>query len=101
MQNPRNENIQSISYSNFKNDELLPGNNETAREEVDIASHISFLPVASGNSEVGEINAAEDSIDGMGAIKFTDEEDCGYFGTSPLTHNNFFFGERSPTYEFC
>lgn len=29
---------------------------------------------------IGEIDTAEDSIDGMGAIKFTDEEDWGYFG---------------------
>lgn len=28
----------------------------------------------------GEIDVAEDSIDGMGAIKFTDEEDQGFFG---------------------
>jgi hypothetical protein len=32
------------------------------------------------NAEMGEMDTAEDSIDGMGAIKFTDEEDCGYFG---------------------
>lgn len=29
---------------------------------------------------IGEVDTAEDSIDGMGAIKFTDEEDWGYFG---------------------
>lgn len=29
---------------------------------------------------LGDIDTAEDSIDGMGAIKFTDEEDWGYFG---------------------
>lgn len=32
------------------------------------------------NTEVGEVDTAEDAIDGMGAIKFTDEEDFGYFG---------------------
>ncbi|KAG9251910.1 transcriptional regulatory protein GAL4 [Emericellopsis atlantica] len=31
---------------------------------------------------IGELDTAEDSIDGMGAIKFTDEEDWGYFGPS-------------------
>ena len=31
---------------------------------------------------IGEIDTAEDSIDGMGAIKFTDEEDWGFFGPS-------------------
>lgn len=31
-------------------------------------------------SEMGEIDISENSIDGMGAMKFTDEEDCGYFG---------------------
>ncbi|KIW39315.1 hypothetical protein, variant [Exophiala oligosperma] len=34
------------------------------------------------SAEMGEIDASEDAIDGMGAIKFTDEEDCGYFGPS-------------------
>lgn len=29
---------------------------------------------------IGEIDTTEDSIDGMGAIKFTDEEDWGFFG---------------------
>lgn len=32
--------------------------------------------------DIGEVDTVEDSIDGMGAIKFTDEEDCGYFGSS-------------------
>lgn len=43
-------------------------------------------PVAPGprshdTSELGEIDVSESSIDGMGAMKFTDEEDCGFFGT--------------------
>jgi hypothetical protein len=29
---------------------------------------------------IGEIDTTEDSIDGMGAIKFTDEEDSAFFG---------------------
>ncbi|BCR91336.1 putative C6 transcription factor [Aspergillus chevalieri] len=33
-------------------------------------------------SELGEIDVSESSIDGMGAMKFTDEEDCGFFGPS-------------------
>lgn len=36
------------------------------------------------SAEMGEIDASEDAIDGMGAIKFTDEEDCGYFGMAFL-----------------
>jgi hypothetical protein len=39
-------------------------------------AHIAF----SDKAEIREIDTAEDSIDGMGAIQFTDEEDCGYFG---------------------
>ena len=31
-------------------------------------------------AEIGEPDTAEDSIDGMGAMKFEDEKDCGYFG---------------------
>ncbi|KAJ5752333.1 transcriptional regulatory protein GAL4 [Penicillium odoratum] len=33
-------------------------------------------------AEFGEIDASENSIDGMGAINFADEEDCGFFGPS-------------------
>lgn len=33
-----------------------------------------------GRAEFGEIDASEDSIDGMGVINFADEEDCGFFG---------------------
>lgn len=38
----------------------------------------------STNAELGEVDTTEDAIDGMGAIQFTDEEDCGYFGQSNL-----------------
>ncbi|KAK5553975.1 hypothetical protein LTR46_008082 [Exophiala xenobiotica] len=34
----------------------------------------------STNTELGEVDTSEDAIDGMGAIKFTDEQDSGYFG---------------------
>lgn len=46
----------------------------------------SDLPVRShavashDRAEFGEIDLSENSIDGMGAINFTDEEDCGFFG---------------------
>ncbi|KAJ5677468.1 transcriptional regulatory protein GAL4 [Penicillium maclennaniae] len=33
-------------------------------------------------AEYGEIDVSEHPIDGMGAINFTDEEDCGFFGPS-------------------
>ncbi|UKZ96562.1 uncharacterized protein TrAFT101_011345 [Trichoderma asperellum] len=33
-------------------------------------------------AELGEIDISENSIDGMGAMKFTNEEDCGFFGPS-------------------
>ncbi|KXL44450.1 hypothetical protein M433DRAFT_278084 [Acidomyces richmondensis BFW] len=38
--------------------------------------------VYENTAEIGELDTAEDSIDGMGAMKFADEEDCGYFGPS-------------------
>ncbi|KAL2216905.1 fungal-specific transcription factor domain-containing protein [Thermoascus aurantiacus ATCC 26904] len=38
--------------------------------------------VPSNRAEMGEVDTSENSIDGMGAIKFTDEEDCGFFGPS-------------------
>ncbi|KAK9233844.1 fungal-specific transcription factor domain-containing protein [Lipomyces kononenkoae] len=33
-------------------------------------------------SELGEVDHSENSIDGMGAMRFTDEEECGFFGPS-------------------
>lgn len=33
-------------------------------------------------TEFGEVDMSENPIDGMGAINFTDEEDCGFFGIS-------------------
>jgi hypothetical protein len=29
---------------------------------------------------LGEIDVSESSVDGMGALQFTDEENCGFFG---------------------
>lgn len=40
-------------------------------------------PVAQERAEYGEIDVSENPIDGMGAINFTDEEDCGFFGMNP------------------
>lgn len=37
-------------------------------------------PVAQERAEYGEIDVSENPIDGMAAINFTDEEDCGFFG---------------------
>lgn len=39
-----------------------------------------FNPASQGRAEFGEIDVSENPIDGMGAINFTDEEDCGFFG---------------------
>lgn len=36
--------------------------------------------VPQGRAEFGEVDVSENPIDGMGAINFTDEEDCGFFG---------------------
>jgi hypothetical protein len=36
--------------------------------------------VPASGPEIGEIDNSENSIDGMAAINFTDEEDCGFFG---------------------
>lgn len=52
----------------------------------------------SANAEIGEIDTSEDAIDGMGAIKFTDEEDCGYFGIVSLFALQFPGNERLVAY---
>jgi len=79
--------------------ELQQGSNRATLGPA-IHDHQSFLPPPTGlieeggeistehpryvyenTAEIGELDTAEDSIDGMGAMKFADEEDCGYFGT--------------------
>lgn len=47
---------------------------ETAKEPNPVVA--SLHP----NQELGEVDACENPIDGMGAINFTDEEDSGFFG---------------------
>jgi hypothetical protein len=55
-------------------------------QALSIAGHGSVDPrhgpqlLYQANAQIEEIDTAENSIDGMGAIKFTDEEDWGYFG---------------------
>jgi len=80
--------------------ELQQGSNRATLGPA-IHDHQSFLPPPTGlieeggeistehpryvyenTAEIGELDTAEDSIDGMGAMKFADEEDCGYFGPS-------------------
>lgn len=41
--------------------------------------------VSQGRAEFGEVDVSENSIDGMGAMNFTDEEDCGFFGTDSIS----------------
>lgn len=43
-------------------------------------------PASQSRAEFGEIDISENPIDGMGAINFTDEEDCGFFGEIPDSH---------------
>ena len=57
----------------------------STEESSDISLENSHY-VYQNTAEIGELDTAEDSIDGMGAMKFTDEEDCGYFGTYLLCH---------------
>jgi hypothetical protein len=35
-------------------------------------------------SELGQVDASENAIDGMGAMYFTDEEECGFFGKTSI-----------------
>ncbi|KFZ23187.1 hypothetical protein V502_02339 [Pseudogymnoascus sp. VKM F-4520 (FW-2644)] len=79
LQQPQNVSRSDTSYSIHDDAGLLPNNGASTSGES--SSRVPFRPVI-GNTEISEVDTAEDSIDGMGAIKFTDEEDCGYFGPS-------------------
>uniref|UniRef100_A0A0B7KLQ8 Zn(2)-C6 fungal-type domain-containing protein n=1 Tax=Bionectria ochroleuca TaxID=29856 RepID=A0A0B7KLQ8_BIOOC len=58
------------------------GQDEEEEDEEIMNQAASDHLIYPNNGGIGEIDNAEDSIDGMGAIKFTDEEDWGYFGPS-------------------
>ncbi|RFU31829.1 hypothetical protein B7463_g4515, partial [Scytalidium lignicola] len=78
---PQNEARPDTSHSIHFDTGSYPDNEAPAAEESSVASSIPFHS-ATGNTEIGEIDTTEDAIDGMGTIKFTGEEDCGYFGPS-------------------
>lgn len=44
------------------------------------SEHTSARSVNAGAPEIGEIDTSENAVDGMGAMQFTDEEDCGFYG---------------------
>lgn len=74
-----------IDVSTPPEDSVREGRNGGARHGSvsSRASNSLVYPNVVGIGEAeGELDTAEDSIDGMGAIKFTDEEDWGYFGKS-------------------
>lgn len=78
VQGGQNGTIQALVDPSHDNDQ---NGNDTGRDGS--AAQPSPTVIYQGNGGIGEIDTAEDSIDGMGAIKFTDEEDWGYFGELP------------------
>lgn len=61
--------------------------NHSTRDGESVA-HVTSQSVNPNAGEMGEVDASENSIDGMGAIKFTDEEDCGFFGMTDVFGSN-------------
>ncbi|KAJ5663727.1 transcriptional regulatory protein GAL4 [Penicillium longicatenatum] len=55
---------------------------ESTSAKSDLPGRSSHAMSPPGRAEFEEIDASENSIDGMGAINFADEEDCGFFGPS-------------------
>lgn len=73
-----------IQSSRSREDTRPPSNNGVMlptppKSDVPVRSN----HVAQDRAEFGEIDVSENPIDGMGAINFTDEEDCGFFGMLP------------------
>lgn len=62
--------------------------------EGNAVAQVTSQSVNPNAGEMGEVDASENSIDGMGAIKFTDEEDCGFFGM--LLFFKVLTGKRGP-----
>lgn len=62
------------SYTIRSQSPMQPGNDS-------VNNSLESAPSGSRNpAGIAALDTVEDSIDGMGAMKFTDEEDCGYFG---------------------
>ena len=95
--------IQTETSTSCTSDRALDGH-ETGTRPGSVGPRLSDQ-IADGG--IGVIDTAEDSIDGMGAIKFTDEEDWGYFGNAihVLYHYRGFTDEASKghrqTLPFC
>lgn len=66
----------------------MPGSKDTPTDDGSNGPQIPSHMLYQNNAELGDLDTAEDSIDGMGAIKFTDEEDCGYFGTHAVPQSS-------------
>lgn len=77
---------QNVGHTTSSNPSALGRDNDTPASELLSGGeeHQSvLLPSTVGGheaAEVGEVDISENSIDGMGAMKFTNEEDCGFFG---------------------
>lgn len=89
----RLENNQSNGSSSGSSEPIQPS---YARNHVHISNNPATLltppksdvltrsnHITPDRAEFDEIDVSENPIDGMGAINFTDEEDCGFFGKDP------------------
>ncbi|KAJ9377612.1 transcriptional regulator family: Fungal Specific TF [Paecilomyces variotii] len=70
------------AYSVQNGASYTPDDTSHCTRESDSVAHVTSQSVNPNAGEMGEVDVSENSIDGMGAIKFTDEEDCGFFGPS-------------------
>lgn len=68
------------AYSVQNGASYTPDDTSHCTRESDSVAHVTSQSVNPNAGEMGEVDVSENSIDGMGAIKFTDEEDCGFFG---------------------
>ncbi len=50
-------------------------------ESSDTSHERNVVGISVNGEDVQDVARDEDSTDGMGAVVFTDEEDCGFFGT--------------------
>ncbi|KIH93562.1 hypothetical protein SPBR_04074 [Sporothrix brasiliensis 5110] len=73
--------VGSVASSQAATASTAPPTTATANSSSSATSDGSTT-ATSTNDTYGVPDTAEDSIDGMGAIKFADEEDWGYFGPS-------------------
>lgn len=80
LQQHRHGTFSTVTLGSSGGDDCADSETVAVADDERLTGPAGHSPTDQDASEMGEVDISEDSIDGMGVMKFTDEEDCGYFG---------------------